>query len=176
MRRRSFLTMGGAAGLALAMPGVASAAVATPGRTRAATGRHDFGSPGSLRDLAAPIGLHIGTAVIPFDLDTPAYTAILAEQFSAVTPGNAMKWGVVEPVQGQFDWSDADTLVSFAEQHGQLVRGHTLLWHNQLPDWLTTGRRERHHQQFPAHVAAGSAHLHRSGALPRQDLAVGRRE
>jgi endo-1,4-beta-xylanase len=46
---------------------------------------------------------------------------------------------VVEPVQGQFDWSDADTLVSFAEQHGQLVRGHTLLWHNQLPDWLTTG-------------------------------------
>ena len=87
MRRRSFLTMGGAAGLALAMPGVASAAVATPGRTRAATGRPDLGSPGSLRALAAPIGLHIGTAVIPFDLDTPAYTAILAEQFSVVTPG-----------------------------------------------------------------------------------------
>src|SRR5580704_6797133 len=41
MRRRSFLTMGGAAGLALAMPGVASTAVATPGRTRAATGRHN---------------------------------------------------------------------------------------------------------------------------------------
>jgi len=138
MRRRSFLTVGGAAGLALAMTGVASAAVAS-GRTRAATGRHDLGSPGSLRDLAAPIGLHIGTAVIPFDLDTPAYTAVLAEQFSAVTPGNEMKWGVVEPTQGQFDWSGADRLVAFAEQHGQLVRGHTLLWHNQLPTWLTTG-------------------------------------
>ena len=50
-----------------------------------------------------------------------------------------MKWGVVEPEQGVFDWSGADRLVSFAEQHGQLVRGHTLLWHNQLPDWLTTG-------------------------------------
>jgi endo-1,4-beta-xylanase len=47
--------------------------------------------------------------------------------------------GVVEPIQGQFDWSDADTLVGFAEQHGQLLRGHTLLWHNQLPGWLTTG-------------------------------------
>ncbi len=47
--------------------------------------------------------------------------------------------GVVEPVQGQFDWSDADTLVRFAEHHGMLVRGHTLLWHNQLPTWLTTG-------------------------------------
>jgi endo-1,4-beta-xylanase len=139
MRRRSFLTMGGAAGLALAMPGVASAAVAAPGRTRATTGQHDLGSSGSLRDLAAPIGLRIGTAVIPFDLDTPAYTAILAEQFSVVTPGNEMKWGVVEPAQGQFDWSGADRLVAFAKQHRQLVRGHTLLWHNQLPTWLTTG-------------------------------------
>jgi endo-1,4-beta-xylanase len=50
-----------------------------------------------------------------------------------------MKWGVVEPTQGQFDWSGADRLVSFAQAHGQLVRGHTLLWHNQLPTWLTDG-------------------------------------
>jgi len=95
--------------------------------------------PSTLRGLAELIGLRVGTAVIPFDLNTPAYNAVLAEQFSVVTPGNAMKWGSVEPTQGVFDWSDADTLVSFAEQHGQLVRGHTLLWHNQLPSWLTTG-------------------------------------
>jgi len=138
MRRRSFLTMGGAAGMALAMPGIASAAVAAPGRARTATGKHDFGQA-TLRGLAAPIGLHIGTAVIPFDLNPPAYAAILAQQFSAVTPGNEMKWGVVEPAQGQFDWSGADRLVAFAEQNRQLVRGHTLLWHNQLPAWLTTG-------------------------------------
>ena len=50
-----------------------------------------------------------------------------------------MKWEVVEPQRGVFDWSGADRLVTFAEQHGQLVRGHTLLWHNQLPGWLTTG-------------------------------------
>ena len=61
-----------------------------------------------------------------------------------------MKWQVVEPTQGTFDWSGADRLVAFAEQHGQLVRGHTLLWHNQLPDWLTAGRRQRHDQQRPA--------------------------
>jgi endo-1,4-beta-xylanase len=46
---------------------------------------------------------------------------------------------VVEPAKGVFDWSGADRLVSFAEQHHQLVRGHVLLWHNQLPTWLTTG-------------------------------------
>jgi endo-1,4-beta-xylanase len=117
----------------------AGAAVLLGAGTAAAALSGDQGAPGSLRGLAAQIGLRIGTAVIPFDLDHPAYQDIVASQFSVVTPGNEMKWQVVEPVQGQFDWSGADRLVAFAEQHGQLVRGHTLLWHNQLPNWLTAG-------------------------------------
>ena len=97
------------------------------------------GSRASLRSLAAETGLRIGTAVTPFELNTPAYTKITGDQFSVVTPGNEMKWQVVEPTQGTYDWSAADRLVTFAQQHGQLVRGHVLLWHNQLPDWLTSG-------------------------------------
>jgi len=93
----------------------------------------------SLRSLAAKIGLRIGTAAMPNDLVNQPYTDILASQFSAVTPENEMKWQVVEPTQGVFDWTGADNLVNFAEQNKQLVRGHTLLWHNQLPNWLTTG-------------------------------------
>jgi endo-1,4-beta-xylanase len=139
MERRSFLVAGGAAGLAATIGSLAPAAPALAGSARLTDRAAGGPAPDSLRSLAARIGLHVGTAVIPFDLNTPGYAAILASQFSAVTPGNAMKWGSVEPVQGQFDWSDADALVSFAEQHGQLVRGHTLLWHNQLPAWLTTG-------------------------------------
>ena len=50
-----------------------------------------------------------------------------------------MKWQVVEPQQGNFNWTGADNLVNFAEAHRQLVRGHTLVWHNQLPNWLTQG-------------------------------------
>jgi endo-1,4-beta-xylanase len=119
------------------MPHLAATTAARAARS--AAGSAGQAEPDSLRALAARIGLRIGTAVIPFDLDTPAYNKVLQEQFSVVTPGNEMKWQVVEPVQGQFDWSGADRLVNFAEQHGQLVRGHTLLWHNQLPDWLTTG-------------------------------------
>ena len=56
-----------------------------------------------------------------------------------VTPGNEMKCQVVEPTQGTFDWSGADNLMAFAKANKQLVRGHTLCWHNQLPTWLTTG-------------------------------------
>jgi endo-1,4-beta-xylanase len=95
--------------------------------------------PDSLRALADPIGLRVGTAVIPFDLDNAAYAKIAGEQFSTVTPGNEMKWQIVEPTRGTYDWTGGDRLVSFAEQHDQLVRGHTLVWHNQLPGWLTDG-------------------------------------
>lgn len=139
MRRRSFLAVGGATGVAVAMSQIPAARAAVTGAAQPAVGLASSASSATLRELAAKIGLRVGTAVIPEDLNTPAWTAILEEQFSVVTPGNAMKWGPVEPQQGVFDWSDADTLVNFAEAHGQLVRGHTLLWHNQLPDWLTTG-------------------------------------
>lgn len=33
----------------------------------------------------------------------------------------------------------ADAIVDFAERNGQDVRGHTLLWHSQNPDWLEEG-------------------------------------
>jgi endo-1,4-beta-xylanase len=106
----------------------------------AASGGGRFHPPAdSLRSLAAPIGLRIGTAVTPFELDNDAYRQITGDQFSTVTPGNEMKWQVVEPTRGSYDWSAADRLVAFARQHGQLVRGHTLAWHNQLPNWLTAG-------------------------------------
>jgi endo-1,4-beta-xylanase len=94
---------------------------------------------GSLRSVASKVGLRIGTAVTPFELDNAPYRQITGDQFSTVTPGNEMKWQVVEPTRGTYDWSAADRLVDFARQHGQLVRGHTLMWHNQLPGWLTTG-------------------------------------
>jgi endo-1,4-beta-xylanase len=95
--------------------------------------------PDSLRALGARVGLRIGTAIIPFDLNHAPYAQIAGQQFSTVTAGNEMKWQVVEPTQGVFDWSGGDRLVQFAQANGQLVRGNTLLWHNQLPNWLTTG-------------------------------------
>jgi endo-1,4-beta-xylanase len=91
----------------------------------------------SLRALAAKVGLRIGTAVNTDQLGSNAeYTKITAQQFSTVTPENVMKWQLVEPTQGTYDWAAADRLVNFARAHGQLVRGHTLVWHNQLPSWL----------------------------------------
>jgi endo-1,4-beta-xylanase len=139
MRRRSLLAVG-AAGAAAVISGNTAALAAPVRATRAkaiqAAGDYD---PDSLRALAARIGFRIGTALIPQDIETPSFAAIAGSQFSVVTPGNGMKWQIVEPTQGTFDWSQADELVSFAKANNQLIRGHTLLWHNQLPGWLTSG-------------------------------------
>jgi len=120
---------------------VVAATILTGGATASATsdGARFHPPADSLRALAAPINLRIGTAVTPFELDNDAYRQITGDQFSSVTPGNEMKWQVVEPTRGTYDWSAADRLVTFAQQHDQLVRGHTLVWHNQLPGWLTSG-------------------------------------
>ena len=65
-----------------------------------------------LRDLAAQIGLRLGTAIYPADITTPANAAIAGGQFDLYTPANEMKWQVVEPNEGEFDWSGADNLVN----------------------------------------------------------------
>ena len=94
--------------------------------------------PRGLRDLA-PRPL-IGTAVNTDLLGSDAtYTAILDREFNSVTPENAMKWESVERERGVLDFSAADRLVAHARAHRQVVRGHTLVWHNQLPAWLTSG-------------------------------------
>jgi endo-1,4-beta-xylanase len=142
MRRRSVLAAGaaGAAAVLAGGAGTAEAAVrATMSPAKAGARAGASTAPGSLRDLAARIGLRFGTALVPQDIETPSYAAIAGSQFSVVTPGNGMKWQIVEPERGVYDWSQADQLVAFARANRQLVRGHTLVWHNQLPGWLTTG-------------------------------------
>jgi endo-1,4-beta-xylanase len=141
MRRRSVLAAG-AAGAAALLAGGTSARAATLSKAATARAAVPADAPWtseSLRELAAGIGLRFGSALIPQDIQTPSYAAIAGSQFSVVTPGNGMKWQIVEPTQGVYDWTQADQLVSFAHANGQLIRGHTLIWHNQLPDWLTAG-------------------------------------
>jgi endo-1,4-beta-xylanase len=100
----------------------------------------DVSAEGTLRHEADELRIHIGSAVRHDALINDAtYAQILGEQFSAITPENEMKWAVVEPEQGVLDFTAADTEVLFAQQHGQRVRGHNLVWHQQLPSWLTTG-------------------------------------
>jgi endo-1,4-beta-xylanase len=94
--------------------------------------------PGTpLRELAKRRGIEIGTAVRADVLKrNRAYREVAAAQFSTVTPENTMKWDFIEPSRGEFDFDPADGIVGRAREAAQKVRGHTLVWYFQLPDWV----------------------------------------
>ena len=124
--------------LAAGLTGLALLAVTPPAVMAHTSGSHDIPAD-SLRALAKPIGLEIGVAVNPGGLENKRYNEIAATQYSSITPENEMKWETVEPRRGVPNYAPGNRIVRFAERHNQLVRGHTLLWHNQLPAWLTEG-------------------------------------
>jgi len=125
---------------------IATTDTATAGAARAGAASAGAATAGldpttsTLRELAQHTGLRIGTAVDTAALQADStYRTLVAQQFSSVTPENVMKWEAVEPERGKSDFSAADQLVDFARANRQTVRGHTLVWHNQLPAWLTSG-------------------------------------
>jgi beta-xylosidase len=61
---------------------------------------------------------------------------LLLKHFSSLTAENAMKPENLMRKDGTYNWSNADNIVKFAHENKLLVRGHTLVWHNQTPDWF----------------------------------------
>lgn len=62
--------------------------------------------------------------------------AIVLRQFNSISPENALKWEVVNPEPGKYDWSLADQYVDFGVKHHMWIVGHNLVWHNQVPAWV----------------------------------------
>lgn len=61
---------------------------------------------------------------------------IVKNQFNTITPENCMKWLLLEPEQGNFDFTLADKFVNFGLENKMHIVGHTLVWHSQLPDFV----------------------------------------
>jgi endo-1,4-beta-xylanase len=97
-------------------------------------------TPPSLRTVADHFGFLIGTAVRPAHLSEADYAATLGREFNMIEPEDVLKWETVHPERKFFDFSQADQIIEFANRHGMKVRGHTLVWHQQNPKWLTEGK------------------------------------
>jgi endo-1,4-beta-xylanase len=70
-----------------------------------------------------------------FEEDTRG-AAIVSTHFNSITPENVLKWALVHPELGRYDFAAPDRFVEFGEKRGMFIVGHTLVWHNQTPRWV----------------------------------------
>jgi len=139
------------------------AAPSTPAYVTPAPSHHP------LKDYAALVKM--GTAVdTPIFLSSPLHNAIVAGEFSMVTPANSMKMNVIQPTQGVFDFTDTDALVNWATANGLEFRGHPLVWHTQAPAWLTDGTFDRDQMIDIMYAHIDGVMGHYAGKLPYWDV------
>ncbi len=89
-----------------------------------------------LRQASAGTHRRIGTAVRSGHLTDPRLRSLVATHFDSLTAENEMKWGNTERQPGSFSLGAGDQLVAFAAENGMRMRGHTLVWHLQLANWV----------------------------------------
>jgi endo-1,4-beta-xylanase len=112
----------------------------------------------SLKQLAEAKGKYFGTALVQSNLSNSALVGVATSQFDMMTPGNEMKWDTTEPSNGTFNFGPGDTLVAFAQAHSMRVRGHNLVWHSQLPSWVSSLPTAQVQAAMETHITTEATH------------------
>ncbi|CAG8077332.1 unnamed protein product [Penicillium nalgiovense] len=85
--------------------------------------------------------LYFGSATDNPELTDAPYLTQLSntDDFGQITPGNSQKWDATEPSQNTFSYTNGDVIADLAAKNGQKLRCHALVWHSQLPSWVSSG-------------------------------------
>ena len=114
--------------------------------------------PGSKADVDAktklyekydPYNIKIGAAFNYGNLNN--YDDI-AGHFNSFTCENEMKWVSTEPQNDYCTFEKADAMVQWAKDHNMKVRGHTLVWHTQTPEWVWSSGRDQTLANIDDHI------------------------
>jgi endo-1,4-beta-xylanase len=145
MHRRDFLHALASLGFAQSLAPTLRAAAATA----------------SLQQLAAEKGLFFGSCLaLKYCVQSPAYQQLFVEQCGMATPEVHMKWDSLCSQPGVYDFAQADGFVSFCAAHHLVVRGHTLIWHQALPAWVTQQINPANGEQMmAAHIQKVAGHF-----------------
>ncbi|CAG2178782.1 unnamed protein product [Oppiella nova] len=113
---------------------------------------------GHLRDHAKQ--KYIGSGITYDDFSDEKYVEILGQEFNCVSAGDII-WGHLEPVRGQYNWGPVDKAVAYAEQHNMTIRGHNLIWHEQLPSYIAglEGKKAELEQVIKDHINTVVGHF-----------------
>lgn len=97
-----------------------------------------------LKELFASHGLKVGTCFNPQFIVSKDQSSLVLNQFTSITMENAMKPDYIFNKQESISKgklvvefnSDVVKMLDWAKANGMAVRGHTIVWHSQTPDWI----------------------------------------
>ncbi len=79
-----------------------------------------------------PIGVALGAHTYA----DPRADSLIVRHFNTITAENCMKPHHVGRHAGEYNFDEADKLITYAEQNGMSVRGHALVWYQSAPEWF----------------------------------------
>ena len=117
--------MGTLAGLLPGGPSIAQATAANPAER-------------TVKSAAQRARLTVGSAVLSErdDLPSKRYTDILTREFQLATPGLTFKLSRIARSPTDLNFVNSDYSYDTLNALGLGVRGHTILWHDYLPDFI----------------------------------------
>jgi len=124
MKRRTFLQAGAAAAL---LPLPAQADEPPSLREKAAASGRVFGS--------CSAGLVTWTEAGPVLGADQDYLGLFLSQCGVLTTERELKMKRLRPTAARWEWRAVDLLAALAREHRMMFRGHTLVWHESMPDW-----------------------------------------
>ena len=130
------------AGLA-ASPALARSALAAPSPT--------------LAQAARAAGLIYGASIDGAALGDPAYADLYRRETDILVTDVALKFDWLRPTQERFEFGPADAIAAAAKAAGKLLRGHTLIWNDNAPDWLKRLSGAEVERVFDAHIETVAA-------------------
>jgi endo-1,4-beta-xylanase len=109
---------------------------ALAGAAVCALGRSAFADDPGLHELARAKNLFFGCSIEGFRMaDDPAYARIVARECGAATPEGALQWKALQPRPGPITFTRMDGALAYSQDHRMWLRGHSVLWHQAVPDW-----------------------------------------
>ena len=95
-----------------------------------------------LKDIYAGTFRYFGTCLPANGVNNSTNTAIILREFNSVTPENELKPDATIQQNGltntnvSVSLSRAASILNFCVQNNISLRGHTLVWHSQTPEWF----------------------------------------